>query len=317
MQSKVSRLKFNWRDYIAFIFFVVVLVFFAITVGDKGFLSTANIFSIFRSTAMIVVMSVAMTFIVAAGEIDLSVGSTAALSAYVAALLMRSGFNAAIAVVVALLAGALVGAFNGVLITKVGIPAFLCTLGMSQFIRGVDMWITYTHPVSIANSRFNLIFGYGNFGPLPSLLIWSIVITLIGFVVFKFTPFGRQIIATGGNKVAAEYSGINTRRTRFLAFCLAGVAAALAGLLYAGMMRTARYTFGTGAELNALAAVFIGGTSIRGGSGTILGTFIGALMIGMINNGIIILGLDVSQQMMVAGAIIILAVTFSNQDKAS
>jgi len=311
----INKKKFEIQNYIVYIFFFVVLIFFSFTIGNKGFLTITNTFSIFRSTAMIVVMATAMTFIVASGEIDLSVGSTAALSSYVAALLMREGFNIFIAVVVALAAGFLVGAVNGFLITRVGIPAFLCTLGMQQLVRGVDMWITYTHPVAIANPGFNNFFGYGNLGPLPSLLVWSVSITILGYIVFKYTTFGRQVIATGGNRLASEYSGVNTKKIRFLTFCLSGTSAALAGLLYAGMMRTARYTFGSGAELSALAAVFIGGTSIAGGGGTIIGTFVGALLIGTINNGIIILGLDVSQQMMVAGAIIILAVAFGNKDK--
>ena len=315
MQSKVSKRRFDWRNYVVFIFFAIVLIFFSATVGEKGFLSTTNIFGIFRSTAMIIVMAVAMTFVIAAGEIDLSVGSIAALSAYVAALVMEAKYSLIFAVILALLAGFVVGLINGLLVTRIGIPAFLGTLGMQLLIRGVDMWITYTHPISVTNQTFNVIFGYGNFGPLPSLLVWSIGITLIGFIIFRYSMYGRQVIATGGNRVAAEYSGINTKMIRTSVFCLAGTMAALSGLLYTGMMRTARYTFGQGAEISALAAVFIGGTSIKGGNGTIIGTFIGALLIGTINNGIIILGLDVSQQMVVSGALIILAVSASNKDK--
>jgi ribose transport system permease protein len=183
------------------------------------------------------------------------------------------------------------------------------------FVRGVDMWITYTHPVSVANETFNQTFGYANFGPVPSLLVWSLVVSAIAAFVFHRTKFGRQVLATGGNRIAAAYSGIRTNRVVISAFVLNSVAAALAGLLYTGMMRTARYTFGDGAELSVLAAVFIGGTSIRGGSGSIIGALVGALLIGMINNGIIIAGLDISQQKMVAGAIIIFAVSFGAKER--
>jgi ribose transport system permease protein len=151
---------------------------------------------------------------------------------------------------------------------------------------------------------------------LPSLLIWSVVIAVLGHVVLKYTGFGRAILATGGNRQAAEYSGVKTRRIKFAAFLLSGAAAALAGMLYSGMMQTARFNFGEGAELMAIAAVILGGTSLFGGKGTILGTFAGSLLIGTINNGLIIMGLDVSEQMMVAGGIIILAVAFGKKPGA-
>jgi ribose transport system permease protein len=308
--------RLEWQNYVVYVFFVVVFVFFAATIGQVGFLSTANMFTISRSTAMIIVMSVAMVYVVAAGEIDLSVGSTCALASYIAAICMQAGWAWVAGVILALAAGAAVGLLNGVLVTVVGIPSFLVTLGVMIFVRGVDMWITFTHPVSVSNDTFNRIFGYANFGPVPSLLVWSIVVTVITGFVFHWSKFGRMVMATGGNRVAAAYSGIRTNRVVLLAFVLNSVAAALAGLLYTGMMRTARYTFGDGAELSVLAAVFIGGTSIRGGSGSILGAMVGALLIGMINNGIIIAGLDISQQKMVAGAIIVLAVSFGAKERA-
>lgn len=304
------------QDYMVYVFFALVLGYFAVTIGDSGFLTVNNLFNIARTTAMITVMAVAMTFVIGSGELDLSVGSTAALSALTCALVMQAGYGWGIAVMVALGAGLLVGSLNGFFVTVVGIPSFLVTLGMMQFIRGFDMRITYTNPVSISNSTFNNLFGSGNLGGIPSLLIWSVVITLIGHVVLRYTAFGRQILATGGNRQAAEYSGIRTRRIKFYAFLLTGAAAALAGLLYSGMMQTARYNFGQGAELMVIAAVILGGTSLFGGRATILGTFTGALMIGTINNGLIIMGLDVSEQMMVSGAIIILAVAFARKPAA-
>ena len=303
----------DWRDYIVYICFAAVLVFFALTIGDKGFLSVANLFNITRTTAMIAVMAVAMTFIISAGELDLSVGSTAALAALVAALTLQAGYGLVAGVLAALAAGLLVGLINGFFVTIVSIPSFLVTLGMMQFIRGLDMRLTYTNPVPIADERFNAIFGSGSFLTVPSLFIWSVVVAILGHVVLRYTPFGRQVLATGGNRVAAQYSGIRTGRTKLYCFLLTGAAAALAGMLYSGMMSTARYSFGTGAELAAIAAVILGGTSLFGGKGTIVGTFVGALLIGTINNGLIIMGLDVSEQNMVAGAIIILAVAFGKR----
>ena len=304
---------FQWKDYVVYIFFIFVIAFFAFTVGDIGFLTLNNLFNITRSTSMIVVMAVAMTFVISAGELDLSVGSTAALAALASALTMQSGYGIAVGILAGVFCGLLVGLINGFFVTVVNIPSFLVTLGMMQFIRGLDMRITYTKPVAVANDIFNNVFGSGNIGPIPVLLVWSLAATALGHFVLKYTPFGRQILATGGNRVAARYSGVNTSRTKLYCFIITGVAAALAGMLYSGMMQTARYSFGTGAELAAIAAVILGGTSLYGGKGSILGTFVGALLIGTINNGLIIMGLDVSEQNMVAGAIIILAVAFGRK----
>lgn len=321
MQSKatisarptMSLPKLNWQNYIVYIFFVIVLGFFAVTIGDKGFLTVTNLFNIARTTAMITVIAVAMTFIISAGELDLSVGSTTALAALVCALVMQAGYPWPLAFVAAVASGLLVGSLNGFFVTVIGIPSFLVTLGMMQFIRGLDMRITYTNPVSVTNQTFNNLFGSGKLFGVPSLLIWSVVIALIGHIVLKYTSFGREILATGGNRQAAEYSGVKTRRVKFYGFLLTGAAAALAGMLYTGMMQTARFNFGEGAELMAIAAVILGGTSLFGGKGTILGTFAGSLLIGTINNGLIIMGLDVSEQMMIAGAIIIVAVAFGKK----
>jgi ribose transport system permease protein len=306
----------GWRDHVVYIFFALVIAFFAFTIGDQGFLTLNNLFNITRTTSMIVVMAVAMTFVISAGELDLSVGSTAALAALVAGLTMQAGHSWIAGVAAGLLCGLVVGALNGFFVTYVNIPSFLVTLGMMQFIRGLDMRVTYTKPIPIADDFFNDLFGQGSLGIIPSLLIWSLVATAVGHVVLKYTPFGREILATGGNRVAARYSGINTSRIKLYAFLITGCAAALAGMLYTGMMQTARYSFGTGAELAAIAAVILGGTSLYGGKGTVFGTFIGALLIGTINNGLIIMGLDVSEQNMVAGAIIILAVAFGKRPAA-
>jgi ribose transport system permease protein len=306
--------KLQLSNYVVYIFFALVLIFFGITIGDSGFLSVTNLFNIARTTAMVTIMAVAMTFVISAGELDLSVGSTAALAALVGALVMSSGVPWPLGVVAALATGLIVGCLNGFFVTVIKIPSFLVTLGMMQFVRGLDMRITYTNPVAIQSKDFNFLFGQGKFfGVLPSLVIWSVIIALVGHVVLKYTRFGREVLATGGNRLAAEYSGIKIHRVKFAVFMISGAAAALAGLLYSGMMQTARYNFGEGAELMAIAAVILGGTSLYGGRGTILGTFAGSLLIGTINNGLIIMGLDVSEQMMVSGAIIILAVAFGKK----
>ena len=309
----VRRSTIQWSDFVVYFFFAAVLLFFAVTIGDKGFLTTANLFNITRTTSMIAVMAIAMTFVIAAGELDLSIGSTAALSARVAARVMQAGFGIVGGVAAAILAGLAVGAINGFFVTVVNIPSFLVTLGMMQFVRGLDMRLTYTKPVAISDTTFTGIFGSGNVAGIPSLFLWSLVIAAVGHVVLRYTSFGRQVLATGGNRVAAQYSGVPVKRIKLYCFLISGAAGAVAGMLYSGMMQTARYNFGTGAELAAIAAVILGGTSLFGGKATIIGTFVGALLIGTINNGLIIMGLDVSEQNMVAGALIVLAVAFGRK----
>lgn len=303
----------QWRDFVVYIFFAVVLLFFALTIGDKGFLSVANLFNITRTTSMIAIMAIAMTFVIAAGELDLSIGSSAALSALVAGLTMAAGYGMVAGVAMGILSGLAVGALNGFFVTVFKIPSFLVTLGSMQLIRGLDMRLTYTKPVAISESAFNSIFGSGKIGPVPSLFVWSLVVVVVCHIVLRYTTFGRQVLATGGNPVAARYSGVPVERIKMYCFLLSGAAGALAGLLYSGMMQTARYTFGTGAELAAIAAVILGGTSLFGGKATVIGTFVGALLIGTINNGLIIMGLDVSEQMMISGGLIIMAVAFGRR----
>ena len=312
-KGTVMKWQANWRDYVVYLFFAVILVIFGFTIGDKGFLTVANLFNITRTTSMIAIMAIAMTLVIAVGELDLSIGSAAALSALVAALVIKSGYGIVAGALAGLISGLAVGALNGFFVTVLNIPSFLVTLGSMQLIRGLDMRLTYTKPVSIADETFNTIFGGGNIGPVPSLFIWSLIAAAAGHVVLRYSAFGRQVLATGGNPVAARYSGVPTHRIKLYCFLLSGVAGALAGLLYSGMMQTARYTFGTGGELAAIAAVILGGTSLFGGKATIIGTFIGALLIGTINNGLIIMGLDVSEQNMISGGLIILAVAFGRR----
>jgi ribose transport system permease protein len=175
------------------------------------------------------------------------------------------------------------------------------------------MWITDTAPVPILNERYNAIFGSGSIGPVPLLLIWIIVVTAIGAVVLRKTTYGRQVLATGGNERAARFTGIDTRRIGFLVLTVSGVVAALAGMLYAGRLQSGRFQWGEGDELSVIAAVVLGGTSLFGGSGSVLGSVLGALLIGVVNNGLILMGLESSQQIIIRGGIIIVAVALASR----
>ena len=305
--------KFDWRNYIVYFAFIGVLIYFSISLNEDGFLSTDNLLNIVRQTAMISIMGVAMTFVIAAKEIDLSVGSITALSSLTAALAIQAGFGLVGGVVAGVGTGIVVGLINGLLITKAGIPSFLVTLGTMGVISGAAMWVTNTAPVPIVDPTFNFIFGSGDIGPVPILLIWTLIVTVIGQILLKKTAFGRQTLATGGNESAAKFSGVKTWKIKLMVFVGMGMMAGFAGILYAGRMHAGRFTFGEGDELSVIAAVILGGTALAGGVGSVIGTVIGSLMIGVINNGLIIMGLDVSQQMMIRGLIIILAVAFGKK----
>jgi ribose transport system permease protein len=285
----------------------VVFAFFAILLGGQGFLSPNNLLNILSQTATIAVIAVGMTFVISAAEIDLSVGSVAGLSSVTAAMTISS-LGLIPGILAGLLVGVVVGSVNGALVSMLGIPSFLVTLGMLGVAVGTAQYITDSAPEPILDDTFNTIFGSGSIGPIPVLVVWA-----VGAIVLGRTRYGRQVLATGGNRTAAEYTGIRTRRIKFTVLLVSAVIASIAGMLYAGRLQSGRFQWGDGDELSAIAAVILGGTSLFGGAGTVVGTAFGALLIGLINNGLVLAGLESSQQQIVRGAIIILAVALARK----
>jgi len=304
----------NWRQNIIYIGFVVIFLVFALALHDKGFLNPNNLLNIFRQTAMIAVMAIAMTYVLSAGEIDLSVGAVAGLASVVTAMAIDTG-GPLFGVLAGLATGFAVGTFNSLLTTRIGIPSFLTTLAMMGIAKGAAMWISDTAAVPIISRNYAWLFGGGSIGPVPILLVWMLVLGAIGHVVLRRTSFGRRVLATGGGETAARYSGIDTRSIKFRVLVISSMAAALAGMLYAGRLQSGRFQLGEGDELSVIAAAVLGGTSLFGGVGTVIGTIVGALMIGLINNGLILMGLEFSQQLIARGGIIILAVALSQSRK--
>lgn len=302
--------KFDYKKYIVYISFLIVLLFFSVILFDKGFLSYGNLMNILRQTAMISVMAVGMTFTISAGEIDLSIGGIVALSALVSAIVVKSS-GLLVAVIAGLSVGVLFGFINGAIISKVRIPSFLVTLGTSSIIGGLARTITNLEAVPITNERFNFIFGSGDIGPVSTLFLWTIIIMIIGHYIYRKTPFGRAVLAVGGNRSAARFSGIKIEKIQTAVMIISAVCASFAGILYAGRLHGARYTLGEADIMTVIAAVVIGGTSFTGGRGTIVGAIIGSIIMGMLNNGLLLMGLSVSEQMIARGIIIILAVSLS------
>jgi ribose transport system permease protein len=308
--STLWRLLAAWRQNIIYLGFVGIFIFFAITLHDKGFLEPTNLLNIVRQTAVIAVMAVAMTFVLSAGEIDLSVGALAGLASVATAMAIDIG-GPFLGILGGLATGLIIGVANGIITTRIGIPSFLTTLAMMGIARGIAMWASDTRSIPIVDQEFPYYFGGGDVGPIPTLLIWMLCIGAIGHIALRRTTFGRRVLATGGNEVAARFSGIDTSSIKFRALLISSLAAAIAGMLYAGRLRSGRFQFGEGDELSVIAAAVLGGTSLFGGKGTVAGSIIGALMIGLINNGLILMGLEFSQQLIARGVIIILAVAIS------
>ena len=297
-------------NLIVYLGFLAVVVFFAVVLQDRGFLTADNFANIARQTAMVSIMAFGMTFVLSAGEIDLSIGSIVALSAMVVAILLRET-NLVIAVLGALAVGLVIGLVNGLLTTRLRIPSFLVTLGMLSIVVGLARITTDLEPVPVVDETFAFLFGSGYIGPVPILLVWTAAF-LVGFhILLRRTPFGRQVLATGGNKIAAGYSGINTDRIKIAVLMMSAGTAAVAGMLYAGRLQGARYTLGEADLLTVIAATVIGGTSMFGGKGSIVGALFGSLLMGVLNNGLLLMGLTVSEQLVARGVIIIAAVALS------
>ncbi len=298
------------RGAIVYLGFVLLFVVFAIVLRDSGFLTVDNQLNILRQTAFVSVMAFGTTFALSAGEIDLSIGQVVALSAMVTAVLLRDA-SAIVAVPAGLLVGVAVGLVNGLLTTGLRVPSFLITLGTAGVVGGLSRWVTSLQPVPVLDATYTSIFGSGDVGPIPSLFLWTLGALVIAHLVYRKTTFGRQVLATGGNRTAARYSGINVARIRIASLVICSTSAALAGLLYVGRLHSARYSLGETDLLTVIAAAVIGGTSIAGGRGSIIGALIGSLLMGVLNNGLILMGLSVTEQMIARGAIIIVAVALS------
>jgi ribose transport system permease protein len=296
--------------YIVYVGFLIIFTIFAVVLYDDGFLSATNLINIVQQTAPVTIMATGMVFVLTAGEIDLSIGSIVAIAALVASVVLRD-WPWPVGVAAGLGAGALFGLINGGLVAYGRLPSFLVTLATMGLLAGVARWITNLQSVPITNEIYNSLFGAGSLVAIPSLVLWTVAAVVIGHFVFQETRFGAHVHAVGDNPRAARATGIKVARLRFCVLILSGCMAALAGLLYAGRLHGARYTLGETDLLTVIAAVIVGGTRLNGGVGSVVGALIGSLMMGMLNNGLILMGLSVSEQMMVRGLIILAAVALT------
>ena len=273
-----------------------------------------NILNIILQVSIIAISAFGMTFALIIAGIDLSIGSTIALSGTIAALLMSLNVPFTLAVGICLLIGLFLGFINGFLVSKAGIPAFIVTVATMGIFRGIAYILTGGGPVQISNAKFLYIGNEKIFGiPFPIILL--IVVFIIMNIILGKTKFGRQAYIIGGNEEAALYSGINVKRIKIYIYMIIGFLASLSGIILASRLYSGQPNSANGYELDAIAAAVLGGTSLSGGYGTIVGTLIGAIIIGVINNGMNLLNITYFFFLIVKGIVIIIAVYFDVQSK--
>ena len=288
------------------------LLVIAFSLWSPVFLTSENWTNILRQTTFVSILAVGMTMVIIAGEFDLSVGSVVALCGVVSGLAMQQFADSwVIGALFGVLTGAVVGMFNGLLTTRAGIPSFLVTLGMLGVARGAAMFITNTRPVIISDRDYWALFGEGVYAGIPAPIVWTAIVAIAGTYLLHFSTFGRKIYGTGGNVKAARYSGIKTKRVKLTVLVISGSLAGLVGLILSGQSHAARPDTGSGMELDAITAAVLGGAALTGGRGSIWGAIIGSLMIGVLNNGLVLVGVDASLQLAIKGAIIWVAVVIS------
>ena len=299
-------------------FIALLLLCVALSLLSNKFLTIENGWNVLRQISVNVCISVGMTLVVLTAGIDLSVGSVLALSGAVAAGLLKSGiawpahdlfigFTLLGTIVSALLVGSALGFFNGWMITKFKVPPFVATLAMLTIARGLTMLWTKGYPISSLGPKFDYI-GSGWLLGIP-VLVWISAITVaLAVLLVKKTPFGRYIYAIGGNEQAARLSGIHINRVKIIVYTIGGILAAVGGIMVTSRLDSAQPNAGSSYELDSIAAVVIGGTSLSGGRGTIMGTVLGAIIIGVLNNGLVLLDVSPFWQQVIKGGVILLSV---------
>lgn len=309
------------RRYGTLIGFVAILVFFSVMLPGT-FPTARNWLNITQQTSMLMVVAAGMTIVMVMGDFDLSVGSAASLAGIVAALMMAAGQPIWAAVAVALLVGLLGGAFNGAMVSLVGILPFIATLATMTMFSGIAFVVSGGKTISgraIPEDFGNFARGgipLGEWGgvavSLPNLSIIAVVVVLAVWVLLEQTTYGRRLYAIGGNMEAAHLSGIAVKRLRLIAFSLTGLAAAAGGLMYASRVASANPVQGSGLMLNAIAAVFLGTTMSRHGEPRILATVVGVIVLGVLDNGLTQMSVDSYVRQVLVGALILLAVAASS-----
>lgn len=309
-KSKASVLqgtvRFLQQPEISILIPLLLLCIFT-TVLNPNFLNKSNIADTLNYISLDFIIAVGMTFTIISGGMDLSVGSTVALGGYVTGLALVNGLPVVVSVFLGLLTGFVIGLLNGGIIVTFRIPPFITTLGMMYIVKGVVNVLSEGRPLFPFPDAFNAI-AQTRIGGFPAPIFMAFFLLLLAAFVLKNTSFGRSIMAIGGNEAAANTSGIDVNRVKIITYIMTSVLASFSGILLASKSGTATPGAGDGYEMNIIAAVIIGGTSLSGGSGSIVSTLIGCALIKVLNNAMVILSINTYWQNIVIGAIIIVAV---------
>ena len=284
--------------------------------SGPDFLTVGNLLNVMRQVSINAVIAFGMTLVILLGGIDLSVGSILAVSSVVIADLLQAHCNAGLATLAGVLAGALLGTVNGLIVTKGRVAPFIATLGTMTTLRGFALVLSNGSPISgFSNDSFSLVGDGYVAGLVPIPVVWMLVVFAVFWFVMRQTVFGRHIYATGGNAEAAALSGVKTDQVQIWVYTICGATAAMSGVILTSRLNSAQPTAGAGYELDAIAAVVLGGTSLSGGRGWIFGTLVGALLIGVLNNGLNLMGVSSFYQQVIKGGVILLAVLLDRGGK--
>jgi len=305
--SKDAFRKFLHRQESSIILALAVYIIFVSCINST-FISSGNIFNIFRSSGFALITIAGMTLILITAGLDLSVGSVLALGGVVSGMVAQTGAPVILAVLAGVAVGALIGSINGYIIVKVGIPPLIVTLGMQYAARGLVSVITKGVPVYPLPKNFTAIEQVKLFGVIPTVVVVALSIAVVFHIVLTHTPFGRAVYALGGNEEAARISGIDTKKTKFHVYLITSALAGLAGVFMAARLGSGEAAAGTGYELTVICGSIIGGTSVLGGTGTILGAVLGGLFMEILTNSLTLMRISVYWQQLVVGTILILAV---------
>ncbi|WP_310173979.1 ribose ABC transporter permease RbsC [Neobacillus niacini] len=295
----------------------LIILIVIVSILNPSFLEPLNILNLLRQVAINALIAFGMTFVILTGGIDLSVGAILALSSALTAGMIVSGLDPILAIIVGCIFGGIMGMVNGLLIIKGKMAPFIATLATMTAFRGLTLVYTKGNPITgLGDNYLFQLFGRGYFLGIPVPAITMIVTFVLLYIVLHKTPFGRKTYAIGGNEKAALISGIKVPNVKLIIYGLSGLLAALAGSILTSRLNSAQPTAGTSYELDAIAAVVLGGTSLSGGKGRIFGTLIGALIIGTLNNGLNLLGVSSFYQQVVKGIVIIIAVLLDRKKSA-
>lgn len=306
--------KLETQEGLSLIGFLGLFVFMSF--ASKEFLSGDNLINIARQVSNNGILAVGMTFVILTGGIDLSVGSVMALTGTVmAGMMINSGISPIIAVSCGIVLGAALGYINGVLVSYAKIPAIIVTLSMMEISRGIALLYTGGYPLSGLPQQFAFIGRGYIFGRIPMPVVIMILVYLAAYIVLNHMPMGRYIYAIGGNEEAVRLSGVKVKRYKIMAYAISGVTASISGVILTSRLMSGQPNAGVGFELDAIAAVVLGGTDIAGGRGHIFGTILGALLIGVLSNGLNLMGVSPYFQRVLKGVIIIAAIYYSSSRK--